>query len=431
MNKLIKPEILKGTRDFLPLEMAKRNYIMDQIKSVFWNFGYDAIETPSIEYAKTILGKYWDEWEQLTYKFNDNWWRAVALRYDQTVPFSRLVAANYQELPMPFKRYQIWPVWRADKPGKGRYREFYQCDIDIIWTKNLTSETEISKLIYNTLSTLWFKKFIIKFNSRKLLNSILNDLQIPKSKQASTIRILDKLEKIWEQKVIKEMSSVIDVKTCKSLMKISNIKWSNKEKLIKLKKYDTIELEKFLILCKASNIPEQFIELDPSLARWLDYYTGITFEVFIPDVNIWAVCAGWRYDNLCWMFIDKEFSWVWVAFGFDRIMLACEQLWLLKKIWLNSKVLVTYFDDQTLNASLSICDELQNAGISSEMYFQPDKLKKQIKYADKKEIPFVIFIGPEEIENNQVKIKIMKTWKEKIIPESQLIIYLSCFYEKN
>lgn len=424
---LIQPETLRGTRDFLPADMAKREYVQNIIKSVFVKFGYDAIETPAIEYAKTILGKYGDEGSKQTYTFEDNGGRKIALRFDQTVPFARVVAANYQNLPMPFKRYQIQPVWRADRPAKGRFREFYQCDIDIIGTTNLLAEGEVIQVMYQVFKSLGFSNFVIKFNSRRLINSILESLNIAKQDQTAVVRVLDKLEKIGPQEVLKEWSSTIDAKTSEQLLNIVDIKGSNAEKLKALKNYNTDEIEELIRICGYSKISETNLKFDPALARGLDYYTGVTFEVVLPDIEMGSVCGGGRYDDLCGLFTEAKLSGVGVAFGFDRIILAMEEMKMFKNIGLNSKVLVTYFDESTLKDSIEIANELQDAKINTEIYFQPDKIGKQIKYADKKSIPFIVFCGPDEVKNNEVKIKMMNMGKEKVIPRNQVVSYLKGF----
>ena len=423
MTQLIKPQIIRGTRDFLPQDMAKREYVLNTIKSVFIRFGYDAIETPAIEYAKTILGKYGDEGSKQTYAFEDNGGRKIALRFDQTVPFARLVATNYQNLPMPFKRYQIARVWRADRPAKGRYREFYQCDVDIIGTTNPLAEGEIMQVMYQVFKALKFSNFIIKFNSRRLINSILDSLNIPKKNQVAVVRILDKLEKIGPKEVLNEWSNIIDKKTAEKLLKIVDINGNNKEKITLLQKYQIDEIKELLSICKYSKIPEKNLIFDPTLARGLDYYTGVTFEVVLPDLNIGSVCGGGRYDDLCSLFIDKKLSGVGVAFGFDRMILAMEEMNMFKNIGLNSKALVTYFDKNTLQNAIEIANELQNACVNTEIYFQPDKIGKQMKYANKKSIPFVIFCGPDEVKNDEIKIKMMESGKEKIIPRNQVVSY--------
>ncbi len=423
MKKYIEPKILQGTRDFLPADMARREFVMNKIKDTFISFGYDSVQTPAIEYAETILGKYGDEASQLVYRFKDNGGRDIALRYDQTVPFARLVASNYKTLPMPFKRYQIGPVWRGDRPGKGRYREFYQCDVDIIGTKNLVAEAEIAAVIVKTFTALGFKDFVIKFNSRHLINSILENLNISTESQAGIIRILDKLEKIGRENVIEELVTLIDKSLANKLLNIISIDGTTKEKIELLEKYEVTEIKEFIEITRMFNIKEENLFFDPSLARGLDYYTGIIFEVFIPNLPIGAVCAGGRYDDLCSLFCGEQFSGVGVAFGFDRIMVAMEELGLLKNIILNAQALVTFFNDVTLASSIKILNEVQKAGVNAEIYFEPAKISKQMKYADKKQVPFILICGPEEMSRNEVIIKIMKTGKQKTIPQNQISNY--------
>lgn len=423
MKTFIKPKILQGTRDFLPEDMAKREYAMNKIKSAFINFGYDSIQTPAIEYAETILGKYGDEASKLVYRFKDNGGRDIALRYDQTVPFARLVAANFKNLPMPFKRYQIDRVWRGDRPAKGRYREFYQCDVDIIGTQSLVAETEIAAVIVKVFSTLGFEKFTIKFNSRRLINSMLASLKIPGEKQSAVIRILDKLEKIGRKGVMEELKLLINESSAKELLDIVSITGTTEEKLKLLDQYEIKEIKEFVDLARMFGIYDKNLLFEPSLARGLDYYTGIIFEVFIPEVPIGAVCAGGRYDDLSSLFCREQFSGVGVAFGFDRIVVAMEELGLFKNLTLNSQVLVTYFDLDTLPTSIKLLSGIQKSGINAEIYFEPAKITKQMKYADKKQIPFVVICGPEEISRNEVTIKMMKTGKQKTIPQNQIINY--------
>lgn len=426
-KELIEPKILAGTRDFLPEEMARRRKVQETLVSVFTRFGYDEIDTPAIEYAETLLGKYGEEGSKLTYSFKDNGGRDVALRYDQTVPFARVVAANYSILPMPFKRYQISKVWRADKPGKGRYREFTQCDIDVIGTKNLVSEAEVTKVIAEVFKKLGFAEVSIKINSRRLMNSIMNGLDIAEEKQPFVIRILDKLAKIGEVGVREEMKEIISNDAVDRLLAFMIICGTNAEKLAKLKQFNTTEIEQFLTLCRDFNIEENFLVFDPALARGLDYYTGITYEVTIPGVEIGSVCGGGRYDNLCSMFTTEEFSGVGVSFGFDRIVLAMEMAGKLANTQLNSNVLVTYFNEKTIAASLAIADQLQQAGINTEIYFEPAKMDRQFKYADKKRIPFVVICGEDEIRDNTVSIKNMESGKQETVPRDKIVNY----FQKN
>jgi histidyl-tRNA synthetase len=423
MKQFIKPKILQGTRDFLPKDMAKREYALNKIKSAFINFGYDSVQTPAIEYAETILGKYGDEASKLVYRFKDNGGRDIALRYDQTVPFARLVASNFKNLPLPFKRYQIGPVWRGDRPAKGRYREFYQCDVDIIGTRNLLAEAEIAGVITKVFTTIGFKNFTIKFNSRRLINSILESLNIPAEKQSGVMRVLDKLEKIERRGVIRELAEFVDEASANKLLDMVSAPGTTEKKLKSLEKYEIEEIKEFVTLADLFDIPEKNLLFDPSLARGLDYYTGIIFEVFIPEVPIGAVCAGGRYDDLCSLFSPEQFSGVGVAFGFDRIVVAMEELGLFKNLTLNSQVLVTYFDSDTLPLSIKLLNNIQQAGINAEIYFEPAKISKQMKYADKKQIPFVVICGPEEASRKEVTVKMMKTGKQKTIPQNQITNY--------
>lgn len=423
MNK-IEPTILKGTRDFLPIDMAKRNLVMDRIKSIFARFGYDTIETPIICPAETILGKYGDEGEKLTYNFEDNGKRRIALPYDLTVPFARLVAANFRDLPMPFKRYQIQRVWRAEKPQKGRLREFYQCDIDIIGTRSLIAEAEIAKMIVTVFSELGFKDFTIMVNSRRLMNDILQKFKVEEGKIMEVIRVIDKLDKIGIEAVI-EMLQDLGIEKSDELMKYLSPEKNNKETSEKLSDFDLSEMKQFFAYCQQIGVEEKYLKFNPSLARGLDYYTGISFEVISKKFPIGALCAGGRYDDLCGLFCNEDFSGVGVAFGFERIMLALQEMGSFDNIRLNSQVLVTLFDQNSAEKSLEVYSELVSAGINAEAYFEPGNLGKQFKYADKKNIPFVVVYGPEEIEKNEISIKSMQSGKQKNIPRKQLISYLT------
>lgn len=428
MKTYIEPQIPKGTRDFLPSEMVKRDYVLKEMKSVFANYGYDAIQTPAFEYAKTILEKYGDEGAKLTYTFEDRGGRLLALRYDQTVPFARFVAANYHDLPMPFKRYQIAPVWRADKPARGRFREFYQCDIDIVGTDSLLAEGEIVRVMVDVFDRLKIKNSVIKFNSRRLMNNVLSRFGIPRETQTAIIRILDKLEKIGKAEVARLLNELLPADKVQSLLNTIVRTETNEEKMKFLSDDLPPEIPEFLSICKQFDIPGEALVFEPSLARGLDYYTGLVFEASIEGFDLGPICAGGRYDDLCSTFSPEKFSGVGVAFGFDRMMLAMEELGMLSGIRLNSQVLVTYFEE-TLDHSIRIINDLRSAGISAELYFQPDRLSKQIRYADKKGIPFVIICGPDEAAKGEAIIKVMKIGKQKTIPQNQLSLYLMGYHE--
>lgn len=416
MNPMIEPKILKGTRDFLPKDMVRRQKAMAIIRSIFERFGYDTIETPAIEYAETILGKYGDEGDQLTYTFEDRGERQIALRYDQTVPTARFVAMHAHDLPLPFKRYQIGPVWRADKPQKGRYREFCQCDIDIIGTESLLADAEIAKVIYTVFSELGFKEFIIKVNTRRLTNALLTKLNIDPELFIPVIRVVDKLDKIGVDGVKKELVGLtIDAEKVDELFELITTSGHNREKLEKINMPECDEMNEFLDHCDAFGVPEKCIEVDFSVARGLDYYTGIVFEAVVSEPKIGSLCGGGRYDDLCSMFTKQRFPGTGVAFGFERIVLAMDELGMFEDVHLNSDAMVAIFDESSISDSIAILNDLQKAGIKSEVYIQADKLAKQYKYADKKEIPYVIIQGPDEKKAGKVTLKDMKSGKQEIV----------------
>ena len=285
MADLITPGIPKGTRDFLPKDMAKRHLVMETIKSTFVSFGYDAVETPALEHAETLLGRYGKEDSKLTYRFKDKGGRQLALRYDQTVPFARFVATHHRNLPMPFKRYQISPVWRADRPGKGRYREFYQCDVDIIGTRSLLAEAEIAMVTNKVFESLGFDGFVITFNSRRLINSILTRMGIPSNRQTQIIRVIDKLGRMEQMKVAEELRPLLGEEATYTVLDIIAVRGTNAQKIALLEPYDVREIQDFLTICDAFEIPSERLVFDVSLARGLDYYTGVVFEVFSSGIS--------------------------------------------------------------------------------------------------------------------------------------------------
>lgn len=418
--KLIEPKILKGTRDFGPQEMARRLSVINKMRSVFERFGYDPIETPAIEYAQTILGKYGDEGDQLTYTFEDKGGRAIALRYDQTVPTARFVAANWSTLSMPFKRYQIGPVWRADKPQRGRYREFYQCDIDIIGTDSLLADAEIAKTIYTVFSSLDINDFIIRVNSRKVMNDLLDLAKIKKSDRIAVIRLIDKLDKVSLNKIKKELANFLKPAQVEKLDELILSEKIRNDISIMPDIESRKELLQLFEYYKQLGIPDENIMLDLTLARGLDYYTGVTYEVIIPESGLGSVCGGGRYDDLTSIFTAKKFPGVGVAFGLDRIMVYLEEQAKLSEITTNTKILIANFKD-TQEESITLLTQLQEVGINTEIYLQPDKLQKQFKYADKKQIEYMILLGSDEVKKKKVVLRNMKTGEQQSMTMKKLL----------
>ncbi|HLD91892.1 MAG TPA: histidine--tRNA ligase [Patescibacteria group bacterium] len=400
MNKIIN---LKGFRDFLPEEKRVRDYIAAKIKDTFEIFGFEPLETPTLEYANLLLGKYGKEADKLVYTFDDRGGRKLGLRYDQTVPTAR-VLSQYQDLPKYFRRYQIQNVFRADKPQKGRYREFTQCDPDIFGSTSPIADAEIIAVTYFAFKNVGFKNIILKINDRKILFSILDKYKTDKIDILSIIQTIDKLDKKSENDVKNEL---IDkgLTSKESENALNDIKNAQK----------TENLEEIIRLSVNLGVPENAIEFSPFLARGLDYYTGMIFEVIIPEYSIGSFGGGGRYDKLIGQLSGTDIPAVGIAFGFDRMVEAAKELRLVPTANLGTKVLVTVFDANYLSNSIEITKTLRLKNISTELFPSIEKLDKQLKYADKKQIPYVIIVGQDEVKNNTVTLKNMKTKEQKTL----------------
>jgi histidyl-tRNA synthetase len=441
----IKPSVPKGTRDFSPTEMARRNFIFDTIKSVFRKYGYQQIETPSMENLSTLTGKYGDEGDKLIFKIlnsGDFWDDAKnkklknenfeynaknltpiisekALRYDLTVPFARYVVQHQNEITFPFKRFQVQPVWRADRPQKGRYREFYQCDADVVGSDSLLNEAEFVMIYDEALSKLGLKDFTIKINNRKILSGIAEIIDKSDSIIDLTVAI-DKLDKIGLDGVIKELMersfTEADIEKIKPVILLQG---SNSEKLHSLRKAldkskiglkGCDEIETVLNYVTISKLQTANLELDITLARGLNYYTGAIFEVKTNEVAIGSIGGGGRYDDLTGMFGLKGLTGVGISFGADRIYDVMEELSLFPATTSQStQLLICCFDKEGEIFALPILRELRRLEINVELYPAGAKLKKQLDYANSKNIPFIIIIGSEEIESGLLTLKDMET----------------------
>jgi len=410
---MIKAQTLKGFRDFLPKQAKKRQYVIDILRKTFESFGFDPLETPALEYEEVLLGKYGDEADKLMYRFEDNGKRKVALRYDQTVPLARVVAQYQNELPLPFKRYQIQPVWRAENTQKGRFREFMQCDADIVGSSSLLSDAEVIALTANSLQKLGCKKFKIFINDRKSTSYFKTNFDISTEKIPCMWRAFDKRRKTGEEGVKEELIkcgfSITETETL-----VSNAKMAP----------PTSELDKIFTYLKQMNMPVDLFEFDPWMARGLDYYTGMIFEIQIEGYSGGSVCGGGRYDNLIGMFAGKNIPAVGFAFGFDRLIEAMEELNLFPQNlnYSSARILVSIFNTELFYKSIELLNQLRNNNINAEIYDDPDqKLDKQLKYADKKGIPYVAIIGPDEVKNNMVTLKNLKEKKQETIPLDELV----------
>ncbi len=431
-----KPTLPKGTRDFGPLQMARRNYILDSIKKTFKLFGFQQLETPAIENLSTLTGKYGDEGDQLLFKIlnSGDFLKNVkeedvstgasqvlpkvsekGLRYDLTVPFARYVVMNRHELTFPFKRFQIQPVWRADRPQKGRYREFYQCDADVVGTDSLLCELEILLMIQQVFAKLKLDNYTIKLNNRKILTGISEVIGEP-GREGELCVAIDKLDKIGWPKVQEELvSRSFSTPSINKLEPIIGLEESNQSKLDFLKEFlkesptglqGVEETEKVLQLLTTYGASEDRVEFDVVLARGLSYYTGAIFEVKVNKVSIGSVSGGGRYDNLTGVFGLEGVSGVGFSFGVDRLYDVIEELGLFPDENLEgTQVLITYFDEAGFNFGLEILNQLRSEGISSELYPEAAKIKKQFSYADKNRIPYVIILGDQEVADSTVSLK--------------------------
>ena len=446
-----KPSIPKGTRDFSPAEMAKRNYIFDTIKDVYALYGYQQIETPSMETLQTLMGKYGEEGDKLLFKIlnsgdfigkvpanefvSDNVLKLAAkicekgLRYDLTVPFARYVVMHRDELQMPFKRYQIQPVWRADRPQKGRYREFYQCDADVVGSDSLLNEVELVQII-DTVFTKFGISVQIKLNNRKILAGIAEYIGQPDKIVDITVAI-DKLDKIGVEAVNAEMlANGICQDAVDKLQPILTMSGTNVEKLETIAQtiatseigVKGVEETRFILeKIEAVGLKNE-LQLDLTLARGLNYYTGAIFEVKAKDVAIGSITGGGRYDNLTGIFGMPGLSGVGISFGADRIYDVLNTLDLYpQNATQATQVLFINFGEAESDYCLPIASQVRAAGISVELYPDCAKMKKQMAYANAKGIPFVVLAGESEINQGKVTLKNMLTGDQQLVSAEELI----------
>lgn len=415
MTKVI-TQTLKGFRDFLPIDAIARENAVKKIKDVFKLYGYDPLETPALEYADTLLGKYGDEADKMLYTFTDRGGRKIGLRYDQTVPASRVVA-QYPDIPKPFKRYQIQNVWRAENTQRGRYREFLQCDADIFGIDSYTADSEILALFGKCYEVLGID-YKIYVNSRQILKNILDGI-IPDNLILSVIRTIDKLDNKPENEVRDELLSkgFSEKQVEEIFIKLNSVQLSEDKRL-----ETTIQLA-----CQQFGLKKEKIEFKPTLARGLDYYTGIIFEAKATRSDIGSIGGGGRYDELIGTFSGNKVPAVGFALGFDRIM---DILILSNNPKTNAKVFIATIDtnedkDGISLFAFSIATKLRSSGICTEINLVPNsKIDKQLKYADKKGTPYVVIIGPEEKESGQLTLKDFKNKQEEKLSLDQLIYKL-------
>lgn len=431
----MKPSIPKGTRDFSPMEMAKRNYIFDTIKEVYALYGFQQIETPAMENLSTLMGKYGEEGDKLLFRIQNSGEKAQlppekGLRYDLTVPFARYVVMHREEISFPFKRYQIQPVWRADRPQKGRYREFYQCDADVVGSDSLLNEVELMQII-DTVFTRFGIRVAIKLNNRKILSGIAEVIGQADKIVDITVAI-DKLDKIGIDNVNKELEEDgIPQDAIEKLQPIINLSGTNEEKLASIKNVlkdsevglkGVEECEWILKQFTPTLSKNNQVELDLTLARGLNYYTGAIFEVKALDAEMGSITGGGRYDNLTGIFGMPGVSGVGISFGADRIYDVLNQLDLYPKEAVNTtQVLFVSFGEAERDFCLPFAAKLRNAGIKSEVYPDVVKMKKQMTYANAKQIPYVAIVGESEMAEGKVMFKNMLTGEQSLLTAEEII----------
>lgn len=420
------PRTLSGFMELLPNEQILFNQMKEQIENTYKKFGFLPLDTPVIELSEVLLAKAGGETEKQIYRFNkgDN---DVSLRFDLTVPLSKYVAKNYGNLSFPFRRYQIGKVYRGERTQKGRFREFYQCDIDIIGDGelDLINDAELPSVIYTIFKNLGFNNFTIRINNRKILNGLFEEIG-QKENSVAILRIIDKIDKIGKEAVEKELQDLnVSKEAISKIMNFIAIDGSSDEKIQKLKelnfasetfKIGVQELEYVVKNMRLFGIPENNFKVDLTIARGLDYYTGTVYETFLNDYReLGSVCSGGRYENLAEYYTDKKLPGVGVSIGLTRLFYKLNELNLIKaeKKSVSDVLIIPMIED--LNMPIKLATKLRNNGVKTEIYLNNKKLKAKFKYADKLEIPYVIIIGEDEIKASKFKLKDMKTGEEKEI----------------
>lgn len=402
---------LKGFRDFLPKEKSARDQVQASITQTFTRFGFAPVETPTLEYADLLLGKYGDEADKLVYQFTDRGDRQVALRYDQTVPTARLLAQYQNDIPKYWRRYQIQNVFRADKPQRARYREFTQCDCDIFGSTDTLADAEILAVFASVYQSLGFKKIIIAVNDRESLISALQPSATDQVGVFSIIQSIDKLDKMSQSEVKDELMNkgLSELATADIFEALDQLNPSEK-------------LDKIMSQAIALGVNPDWLEYRPTLARGLDYYTGLIFEGLIPDFDGGSIGGGGRYDNLLRDLAGVDMPAVGFGIGFDRTVEAAQALGLIEPRESSAEVLVTIFSEQTIEASLQLANQLRYQKFSVEVFPSLDPLPKQLKLANQKNIPIVVIIGEQELTNNQAVVKDMSSGSQETLNTSEVSV---------
>ena len=422
----VQPKTLPGFMELLPNEQIQMNEMKERIKKTYESFGFLPLDTPIIESAEVLLAKAGGETEKQIYRFEkgDN---DLALRFDLTVPLAKYVSEHYHELTFPFRRYQIGKVYRGERPQKGRFREFYQCDVDIIGegALSLYNDAEIPSIIYQTMHNLGFYDFTICINNRKILNGLFEEVG-QKQNSVEIMRIIDKIEKIGPEKVAEELEELqVSQEAIRKILDFIQITGNNDEKIAQLEKMIVQEGElqqgiqelKFVVQhVRALGVPEENFQIELSIARGLDYYTGTVYETFLNEYrSLGSICSGGRYDNLAEYYTDKKLPGVGVSIGITRLFYQLNELQALKQYKENMADVLIIPMVEDIKPCLPIATKLRENKIATQIYLEDKKIKAKLKYADKLHIPYVIFIGEDEIQNQKVTLKNMTTGEQQTI----------------
>ncbi|RKU38077.1 histidine--tRNA ligase [Candidatus Poribacteria bacterium] len=435
-TSFIKPRVPRGMRDILPEQMIRRQYVIDVIRGVFEEFGFEPLQTPALELSEVLTGKYGPDAEKLIYQAGHVGGKEdISLRYDLSVPLCRVVAMHPQ-LPKPFKRYQIDPVWRAERPQKGRYRQFFQCDADTVGTESMLADAENVNLIYQVLTRLGFKQFEININDRKLITGIGQFAGVPTEQLGGLYRSIDKLDKIGLSGVSAELAeNQIPEPVIEKLLALLQIEGDAETVLNALSEQlgdsevaneGIAELEELSSYLTTFGVPEEFYRINVSMVRGLEYYTGPIYETVVEEPKIGSITGGGRYDELIGSFSRQSYPATGTSFGIERIIDVMEEFDMFPSTVGRTvtQVLVTVFDADLAQESLKLATLLRSSGIRTEVYCRPTRISTQMKYADSKGIPYAVILGSDEVEAGTVAVRDLASREQQVIPRAELVEHI-------
>ncbi len=428
------PQLLRGMRDFTPEQMIKRQRVMALFREIFESHGFEPIDTPALEYYASLTDNYGDD-EKLIYHFQDHGGREIGLRYDLTVPLARFVALNMNELTLPFKRYHIAPVWRADRPQRGRYREFWQCDADIVGTASMVADADVVSILVEALDAINIPDFAVHINHRQLLDGIARFAGVDAEQSGSVYRAIDKLAKIGSSGVIDELVDMgIRPDSAEQIVELvsspdsADVLLDTVERQlaeIETARQAVQELRDLFGFLAAMGVPEENYELDLSLARGLSYYTGPVYEAISNNANVGSLAGAGRYNGLVGTFMRDDLPATGISLGLERIIDVVDEFGLMDVPTTVSDVMVSVFNKELAGSSLSVTTELRRSGLKVECYLEPGSpLGRQFRYADRRGIPFVVVLGPEEVAQNTVTIRNLGTGEQTAISRDKMVVYL-------